>query len=108
MYDGLGQVASVGDLTGEKAEFTYDGNGNATTLLHRIPDRDDPWSTVRMRYDEMDRLVAQQVDDDAPESLAYDALGGVNAHRRASGMQLHLLHDGLGRPVGRFLVVGDD
>jgi YD repeat-containing protein len=107
-YDGLGQVASISDLTGEKAEFTYDANGNPTTALHLIPDRDDPWSTVRMRYDEMDRLVAQQVDDDAPETLAYDALGGVNSHHRDSGGELHLLHDGLGRRVGQFLVVGDD
>ncbi|MFN2406884.1 MAG: DUF6531 domain-containing protein [Pyrinomonadaceae bacterium] len=107
-YDGLGQVASIGDLTGEKTEFTYDACSNPTTVLHRVPDRDDPWSTVRMRYNEMDRLVARQVDDDAPESFAYDALGGVNSHRRASGLQLNLLHDALGRPVGQLLVVGDD
>jgi YD repeat-containing protein len=108
-YDGLGQVASISDLTGEQAEFTYDANGNSAALSYRAPaiDRDGPRSNVRMRYDEMDRLVARQVDDDAPETFAYDTLGGVNGHRRDSGLQLRLLHDGLGRRIGQ-LVIGED
>jgi YD repeat-containing protein len=108
-YDGLGQIAAIGDRTGERAELAYDVNGNPTTLSLLVPvsGGDETWSSVRARYDEMDRLVSRQVDDDAPEAFAYDTLGGVNDHRRSTGLEVRLLHDPLGRRVGQTLVVAD-
>ncbi|MBI5716982.1 MAG: RHS repeat protein [Burkholderiales bacterium] len=108
-YDSLGQVAVIGDSTGERAELAYDVNGNPTTLSLRVPvpGGDEKWSTVRARYDEMDRLVSRQVDDDAPEGFAHDTLGGVNDHRRSTGLEVRLLHDPLGRKVGQAFVVAD-
>ena len=108
-YDGLGRVAAVEDLTGEVMSFAYDENGNQTRVTRRGPRSDDgrAESTVHLSYDEMDRLVASGTDDEGPERFRHSALGGVAVHMRASGMDVELLEDALGRRVGQVLVVRD-
>lgn len=107
--DGLGRICETRDLSGEGSSIEYDENGNATTIIQRVRDVDGEHvvRVLRRRYDEMDRLVAQQENDGSPERFRYNALGSVIAHVSRSGLEIQHAHDGLGRYVGHAFTVRD-
>ncbi len=98
-YDGVGRVVQMKDLTGEEFSFEYDENNNPTLLTHLGPEIEGRRfeRVLRRSHDEMDRLVWQQENDEAPERFAYNALGNVINSVGKSGIEIHHTDDSLGR-----------
>ena len=94
-HDALGRIVTIGDETGESCSIDYDVNDSPTAITYRH--LDGPAHTVRRRYDEMGRVVEQQVNDDTPERFEYNALGAIVTHVTRSGLEVHHAHDGFGR-----------
>lgn len=108
-YDGVGRVVQMKDLTGEEFSFEYDENNNPTLLKHLGPEGEGKRfeRALRRSHDEMDRLVWQQENDEAPERFAYNSLGNVINHVGKSGIEIHYTDDSLGRRVGHAYTIKD-
>jgi YD repeat-containing protein len=104
-YDGLGRAAAIDDVTGDSASFVYGRNGYVEEGRWRgSPGQSESAEiVVATGYDGMDRLVSRQVGDAPSERFEYNSFGAVVRHVRPSGMEVRLLHDGLGRRVGHVL-----
>jgi YD repeat-containing protein len=108
-YDGVGRVIQIKDLTGEEFSFEYDENNNPTLLKHLGPEVEGRRfeQVVRRSHDEMDRLVRQQENDEAPERFGYNALGNVINYVGKSGIEIHYNDDDLGRRDGHVFTITD-
>lgn len=70
-YDLLSQLKKVTDHKGNVVEYTYDGNGNQTSMTY--PDD----SVVTYTYDGVGNLEMVTEDDGRVTSYAYDGMGRV-------------------------------
>lgn len=87
-YDGVGRIVKMKDLTGEEFSFEYDENNNPTLMKYIGPEVQGRRCERELRrgYDEMDRLVWQQENEEAPERFEYNALGNVINYVRGRGI----------------------
>jgi YD repeat-containing protein len=98
-YDGAGRVTRISDLAGANWSLAYDENGNVTELRQRTEGVDGE-RTLKLTYDEMDRLTTAVTNDDPPMRFGHNALGAVTRYMSPSSVAIEHFHDALGRPAG--------
>ena len=108
-HDAAGNVVRIKYSTGEELSFDYDENDNPTLMKHAGHEAQGrPYERVlKRRYDEMERLIWQQENDEAPERFGYDELGNMIKYIGKSGINIQYIHDPLGRRVGHAFTITD-
>jgi YD repeat-containing protein len=108
-YDGLGRVTQVRDVLGEALTIEYDKNSNPIRIsrlgaeVQGLRTRD----VLQIQYDEMDRVVLQQRNDEAAVRLTHNALGNIIKMLGPSGLEVCYHHDSLGRRSGQSFTIVD-
>ncbi len=109
-YDGAQRVTHITDTTGEETFVEYDANDNVTKLTQLgAPGTGERTKIiVRSQYDALDRLVWQQVNEDAPVRIEYNLFNNVVRTIGKTGLEVRYLSDGLGRQTGHSFQVGSE
>ncbi|MGW0993220.1 polymorphic toxin-type HINT domain-containing protein [Streptomyces sp. NPDC002523] len=100
-YTRTGEVLSVTDPNGARAETTYDDLDRPVTIT-QIERKPQPGAfTTRNEYDDAGNVVKQTSPSGAVSQYTYDGLGQMTRLQEASGVATQFGYDASGREVRR-------